>query len=335
MEEYMNELFAVELPCLEIAEVAKGTVVVNSVCMSLENIKLVHEILFKNMESLKKINETFMRCVDRVQFLLLNEKLMDIFRPRESNFQCRAMDSSGAVASKDFQGAIHYILFQEVKTNEPKEETAALEKWQQCLVLLLLETDLTSYCNKVANAPATVLSKENPLRELFWQIHKAPAGFLIDSNKGGQVKVTAYFLSKYFEDIKGKNLLTDFNKLRDYYQQSVQEFLEEQQRLEQSLHVAINSLTNRIAGIESRIGANSSNVYQCMLARRILNDYSCWYEITQDCPSTSRKLFQRSNTMAIGKSSNAYKYVINLEELKKPGVKKKKGPQKPPRQIAE
>lgn len=333
MEEYMNELFAVELPCLEVAEVAKGTVVVNSICMSLENIKLAHEILFKNMESLKKINETFMKYVDRVQFLLSNEESMDIFRPRESNFQYTAMDSSGAVGDKEFASAVRYILFQEVKTNEPKEKGAALEKWEQCLVQLLLETDLTSYCNKVANAPATALSRENPLHQLFWQIHKAPTGFLIDSNKGGQVKVTAYFLSKYFQDIRDKNLLKDFNKLRDFYQKSVQEFLEKQQRLEQSLHVTINSLTNRIAGIESRMGANSSNVYQCMLARRILNDYSCWYEIVQDVPSPSRKLLQRSNTIAVGKS--VHKYTISLEEFKKPGVKKKKGPQKPPKQIAE
>jgi hypothetical protein len=301
--------------------------------MSLESVKLIHEILYKKIENLKEINETFAKCADRVQFLLTTEESIDIFHPKEHNFQYLIMDSSNTITDKEFSKAFYYILFQDVKVNEEKEKEVMLYKWQECLVQLLLEVDLTSYCNKVANASSKTLSKENPLRELFWQIYKAPTGFLIDSNKSGQVKVAAYFLSKYFEGIKDKNLFKEFNELLSYYKKSVEEFLEKKERLEQCLYSTINSLTNKIAGIESRMSSNESNVYQCLLARRILDNYSCWYEIIRDLPSTPRTLFKRSATMAIG--AEDIKFAINLENLKKSSHKKKKVSQRTPKKIAE
>jgi len=333
MENYMVELLAVELPRLEVGEVGKELVVVNSVCMSLEHIKLIHETLYKNIESLKEINETFTKCVDRIQFLLTTEESINIFHPKEPNFRYLKMGSSSPITDKEFSEAFHYILFQNVKVNEPKEQAFTLHKWQKCLARLLPNIDLTSYCNKVANAPSTTLSKENPLSELFWQIHKAPTSFLIDSNKVGEVKVTAYFLSKYFDDIRNKNLLKEFNELLNYYKKAVEEFLEKKERLEQSLRMTINSLSNKIASIESRMNSNESNVYQCLLARGILDSYTCWYEIVKVTPSTSKGFFRRSATTIIREED--IKFSINLEELKKSPTKKKREPQRTPKKIEE
>jgi len=316
----MSELLGVELPSLELEKAPEGTVIVNSICMSIENIKLIHEILYSNVDALKKINETFGKRIDRIQFLLKNEQSMSTFKPREQNFHYIAMDSESPVTAKEFADAFHYILFQEVTINEPKEENVVLEKWQKCLVQLLVDIDLTSYCNKVANTPSTALNKNNSLCELFWQIYKEPNVFLIDFNKGAQVKIAAYFLARHFEEVKDINPLKEFNELRDHYKKAVERFLDKQQQLEQSLHLTISSLTNRIAGIESEMSRNNSNVYQCILARKILHNYTCYYEITQDTTKKSNDEFK--------------KYKISLEDLKKPKAKKK-GAQKVSKKISE
>ena len=316
---------AVELPSLEVTQAAKDTVMVSSLCMSLENIKLIQELLYEDIGNLEKIDSTFVKYVNRIQFFIENKDTTsmypDKFKPNKKNFQYINMSSSNEITEEQFENANHYILFQDIEINEPKQKSIQLQKWEQCLVQLLLETDLTSYCNKLSNS-SSPLSAENPLRELFWQIHKAPTGFLIDSNKGGEVKVMAYFLSKYFENISETNLVKEFNTLRDYYQKEVEDLLERQERLEQSLHLAINSLTNQIAGIESRINNNNSNVFQCLLARKVLDAYTCSYEITQEMPLTNKRGLNKDIGLIM--KGDLKKYVINLEQIDKSQKSSKK-----------
>ena len=322
----MQELLAVEFPSLEITESEKNTVLVTSTCVSIENIKFIHDILYKDLANLEKIDSAFVKYVDRIQFFIENKDntsiYSDIFTPNVYSFKFTQMYTSKELSEEEFSDANHYILFQEVKINEPKEKTLELQKWQKCLVEILLETDLTSYCNKLSNGPPTAFTNKNPLRELFWQIHKAPTGFLIDSNKSGQVKVMAYFLSEYFENRNETKLFCEFNFLRDYYQNTVDSFLEKQQRLEQSLHRTVNSLANRIAGIELRIKHSNNNLLQCILARKILDTYSCSYEIHQEMGSPTKKL-QKKDPGVITKGEPK-KYTINFESNDKKSKSKPK-----------
>ena len=140
---------AVELPSLEVTQAAKDTVMVSSLCMSLENIKLIQELLYEDIGNLEKIDSTFVKYVNRIQFFIENKDTTsmypDKFKPNKKNFQYINMSSSNEITEEQFENANYYILFQDIEINEPNQKSIQLHKWEQCLVQLLLEPDLTSY----------------------------------------------------------------------------------------------------------------------------------------------------------------------------------------------
>ena len=119
----------------------------------------------------------------------------DIFNPTESTYKYCTIDFDDKLTPEEFKNASHYILLQNVKINKIGEEVIELKKWQHCLITVLAQTSLTSYCQKIRNV-STLEVKDEMLYELFWQMHKSPTGFLLSANKEGKVKVMAYFLAR-------------------------------------------------------------------------------------------------------------------------------------------
>ena len=324
MNKYIAQLLAVELPSFEVAEAEKDALIISSVCMSVPSIKIIHETMHKNIESVKQIKENFAKYVTRVQFSIENRDITlpyeDIFKPTEKTFKYAQVDSLLPPTKEEFQLATHYILFQDVHINEIKGEEISLGKWQNCLVNLLLETDLTSYCSQLGGPNHGEGS--NSLTDMMWQIHSSPTGYLINSERLGQVKVMAYFLWQYFKTAGEEYAMKELEALCNHFRSTVENFLERQQNVEQTLRLTINALSNRINNIKTETIRFNSDIFQCILARRFWTQYTCMYEITKVSMAALKSTDKKRCSVII--RGDFGKYAINFVEFDKK-LKAKKG----------
>ncbi len=275
-------MLAIELPSFGVEE-AEETLIVSSVCMSLRSIRCIHEIMQKNIEEVKQMNESFSKYVFRVQFLLESQDgtglSVDIFNPTEKNFHGEPADGLPPPTKEEFADAYHYVMLQDIHLKEVKDEEIPLDKWQHCIVSLLIDIDLSSYYEKSTKEDPAKGRKGSRLSKLLHQVYKSPSTFVSDPEKSGRVKLMAYYLINYLEKEGEEDVKRVLESLRNAYQSVVEAFVEKQQRAEQSLRITINALATRCASIKSQISRYIRDVFTCVLARRFINSYVCPYEI--------------------------------------------------------
>lgn len=325
----------IELPTFTVQEAEKDSLIVSSICLSLGSTKFIYDLIIKNLEDIKHFNESFYKYITRVQYYVENKDSTvvynDIFHPTYENFKYEEIHGT-KLNKEDFENAVHYIMFQDIHINELQGDDIQFEKWQHCLVNLLLETDLSAYCSNNSNSSRKssmekIGNKKNTITELVWQIHKAPTNYLVDSDKAGKVKVMAYFLAKYFQTSGEEDTMKELEILRNHFAISVENFMERQQKVEQSLRLTINSLKNKISNLKTQASYYNSTVIQCKLARWFISQYTCSYSITKTATNiTTPKSSEKRSVSCIVKPDTGKFTISFIEPDKKMKSPKKSQP---------
>eukprot|EP00826_Nyctotherus_ovalis_P063292 TRINITY_DN926_c0_g2_i1.p1 TRINITY_DN926_c0_g2~~TRINITY_DN926_c0_g2_i1.p1 ORF type:complete len:310 (-),score=95.88 TRINITY_DN926_c0_g2_i1:802-1731(-) len=289
---------------------------INSVCISIENFKLIYELLTNNKEDVMKIKKQILKYIDRIDSFMESTNstvFVNPFEPREPFFKYHCVETNAKVSPEEFKDALRYVIMQKVTSRCLNPVQLQLTKWQHCLVKILLETNLTSFCQRVEVTSEIRSKGESMLVELFRQMHKCPREYLLSANKEGQVRVMGYYLVKYFLQADTKNVVDELDRLKEVYIKDTADILAQQQKIEQSLRLHINSLGNKASVILNEIKENDSDVFECTLARKFVLQYKCAYEIKKHLAGKS------INKAKLTES----KYVILFQDNSKKGKKPK------------
>jgi len=275
VDEYVKELLAIELPLFK-EKADNEYFTISSVCISIEDIKLILDLLVENSASVNEIDLTIIKCIERIHHIndshMLVNKDSKIFESIETN---EPLDE------EELKAARYYVIIQSIKTNKDTEEEDLLGKWEQCLIKILFKTNLNSYCARIEKV-LPLNSQYNMVEELFHQIYKEPNEFLLDIKDKGTVKVMAYFLANHFRIADPKCILENIQKLHCHYKELISIDSARYRNIEQHLQLVINFLNNKINAIENEIERYNQDVFQCTIARTFLSLYNCQYKIKKE-----------------------------------------------------
>ncbi len=280
-----------------------NTMAVSGVCMSIESIRFVHEIMQKQAEKVRHINENFAKYVARVQILVESGNAAgisaDIFRPSPQFFHSETPCED--MSADDFSAASHYLVLQEVRVRETRSDPVPTEKWQHCLVTLLSGIDLSSYYAKSVESAAG--ATEGRLSRLLQRIYKSPSTFVGNPERCDCIKLMSYYLISHFSDPEREaNARKELELLLAMYRSQVKEAMDTQPRVEQNLRLTITALATRLASLKSQVLRHESDVFSCILARRFIAGYVCPYEInkvTATMRTKSGTTFRRATHAAV------------------------------------
>ena len=198
---------------------------IKSICISLENLKLIYHILHKNI---RKINEFDKDAVILLENILKSvyetSTFSNIFQPNELTYKYICIDSNNGLTSAEFKEAFHYILFQYIETDKLTGKEIKLGEWQYCLVNALLHTNLAAYCQKIRGV-GSIENKNDILYELFSQIYKSTKEFILFAKNERYVKVIAYFLTRYFSNGGGEGILSQLESLKIQYLEDIKQII--------------------------------------------------------------------------------------------------------------
>lgn len=316
IEDYVSELLAVELPSFTVKADESEALLINSVCISIENFKLIYDLLTSNKEDVMKIKKQIVKYIERIDLYMESTNstvFVNPFEPREPFFKYHCVETDKKVSPEEFKDALHYVIMQKVTSRGLSSVQLQLAKWQHCLIKILLETNLTSFCQRVEVTSEIKGRGESMLVELFRQMHKCPREYLLSANKEGQVRVMGYYLVKYFLQADTKNVVDELERLKEIYLKDTADILAQQQKIEQSLRLHINSLGNKASIILNEIKENDSDVFECTLARKFVLQYRCAYEI---------KKYLAGEAINKAKLTDS-QYVILFQDSSKKGKKPK------------
>jgi len=291
IEEYVKELLAVELPSLELKSEQTDALIVNSVCISIENLKIIYDLLINNKEDIMKINKQVLKQAERIDNVIeASESFLRVnpFEPQQPFFKYVCVEGDEKLEAKEFKEALHYVILKKVTSKKLESVNLQLKKWQQCLIKILSETNLTSLCQRIEQITETNEQGERTLVELFKQMHKCPKEYLLSAKKEGQVRIMGHFLVKYFLEANTKEVLEELDYLKDVYYKDIKQMSIQQQSIEQSLRLTTNSLSNKVSIILNEIKENDSDVFECTLARKFILEYKCAYEIRKYSPGDKK-----------------------------------------------
>jgi len=291
IEEYLKELLAVELPSFELKSEQTDPLIVNSVCISIENLKLIYDLLINDKEEIMKINNQVLKQAERINNAIEpNESFLHInpFEPQEPFFKYVCVEGDEKLEAEEFKKALHYVILKKVTSKKLESVNLQLKKWQQCLIKILSETNLTPFCQRIEQITETNEQGERTLVELFKQMHKCPREYLLSAKKEDQVRIMGHFLVKHFLEANTKEVLEELDHLKDVYYKDIKQMSIQQQSIEQSLRLTMNSLGNKVSIILNEIKENDSDVFECTLARKFILEYKCAYEIRKYSPGDKK-----------------------------------------------
>ena len=190
--------------------------------------QIIQKILFENGEEVKKIDANLYKYVSRIQFFK-DSSLEDYFTPNMNTFQYEVLNTKKTLTENEFKESLQYALFQDIEIKEYEAKTMDLEKWQHCLIQILLKIDINSYSS------ALNMEKEDNLLELFKQIYKTPIRFVVDLLDAEHVKIISYFLDKHFQEKKKLNVIKDLKMLQNDFQEVNKELSIQYDKIERTL----------------------------------------------------------------------------------------------------
>ena len=311
MNKYFEDLISIKLPLLSISELKNELLMVSSICISLENIKCIQEVFYENIEKVREINPNCAKYIERIDFFIKSDKSItnsfNVSQLSSESFKYVCLDPEDKLSPKEVKDAICYVLFKDINIIEQKDENVKCEKWQDCLIKLLLKTDLTSYTDEGNDELKISMVK------LFKQIYKTPIRFSANVSEAGHVKVMGYYLSKHLKNVEAKNLSNEINALKNSFQIDIKDLLSKQQELEKLLRLTVNSLNNKIIGIQREIDEANTDIFQCCLARELIKKYNCEYEIVKPKESSDKYtiIFKKSKPIT-DKSRTLSEYLYSL-----------------------
>eukprot|EP00826_Nyctotherus_ovalis_P051081 TRINITY_DN6365_c0_g1_i1.p1 TRINITY_DN6365_c0_g1~~TRINITY_DN6365_c0_g1_i1.p1 ORF type:complete len:286 (-),score=37.06 TRINITY_DN6365_c0_g1_i1:357-1214(-) len=145
-------------------------------------------------------------------------------------------------------------------------------------------------------------------------MYKCPREYLLSAHSEGQVRAMGYYLFKYFSRADTKGIRAELEYLKEAYAKDTAEAFAQQQKMEQSLRLIINSLENKVSVILNEIRENDSNVFECTLARKFVSQYQCAYNIEKLLPKQVKGKMKQERSQ----------YVITFPASLKKGKKPKK-----------
>ena len=298
MEDYYKKLLLVELPSLEVRDAENDGLVIKSMCISIESLKVIQDILHEHLQEIKAYKDNYEKYIARINFFSTEDGESNVFVPTLATFKYDPVNLNETLAKQKFNEAKHYVLFQDITIKESNNKDIKLENWQHCLVQLLLQTNFSFYKNNPMH--------KKELSEFFTQIYKTPLNFVINPQKIGHVKLMASFLAKHFKSKEQTNIITELKLIKEAFQENIECLLIRQQNIEKVLRLTINLLANRAKGIENEVEKINRNLYQCHLARKIISKYCISYYIID--PSSKRSdLKNKKSNNSVGK------YVIDFK----------------------
>jgi len=299
---------AVDLPLLEKKE-EDDFLKVSAVCISIEDIKLIYNLLSDNYSEVKEINPTIMKYVERIQHAdesrIVTKIRTSIFEPNEELFKYIPIGFTETINKEQFKEARHYVLLQSVSTKDDEEVKVEKEKWEQCLLKILIKTNLNTYCKRIEQQRNL---ESHRLEELFHQIYKSPNGFLLNLKDEGKVKVMAHFLVKYLKTSKYQIVHESLQSLQKHYENLIKSDSIKYRQIKQYLQSMINSLSNKANIIEDEVKKNNCNVFYCTMAKIFISRYTCNFKIKGETPKKNNSVYQ-------------YKLEINKIDKKNPAQK--------------
>lgn len=312
MDEYLTELLAVELPSFD----QQKNETVASTCMSLKDIHYIMNILRKNSAEIKTFDPSLVKYMDRIQHAdeirTSTKNDPSIFEPTPDLYKYTAINTDAPLTERQFKVARHYVMLQSFAADEEKPEENSLERWEVCLVKILLEISLNSYCTKTEK-----LSKCTNLEELFYQIYKYPRDFLLNTRNEGKVKIMAYILANHFKSAEPEGLLKSLKGLHEHYQKCAAANLARCRETEQYLQMAINSLSNKVNVVKGDVERDNRDLFQCAVARMFLSQYTCRYEIVKIKDPLACSNSKNSNKTDTNELQYQYKIVFKKETKRK------------------
>eukprot|EP01022_Parablepharisma_sp_SALTPOND_P017064 TRINITY_DN2648_c0_g1_i2.p1 TRINITY_DN2648_c0_g1~~TRINITY_DN2648_c0_g1_i2.p1 ORF type:complete len:737 (+),score=91.23 TRINITY_DN2648_c0_g1_i2:1618-3828(+) len=307
VEKYIADLLNIDLPSMDLPEAEDNSLVISSVCISIQNLKLIYETLLSRISEVSAIKETCTKYINRIKFIMENPSGMEvfppIFMPTEDRFKAEPPSNR-----EEFVSSSHYIMFQDVSVREKKREQILSEKWQQALHKLLLEIDLTGYYNEsgVALKGNEECVYEISILKLLRELYEYPNGFMANAGNKTKVKLLAGDLLNYFEERDEKSARESMESLKDTYMKTVAVTLDKQQKVEYCLRQAINSLKSRIGKTEESCNQIQDTIISGIYADHFITKFVFTFEIKKEIPPTPKD--KKGTSEAI--------YTVSLSEAK-------------------
>jgi len=321
---YQKLLFKIEIPkydsVITIKQNLDDFVNISSVCISLQNLKLIYETFQSKFEELTSIHERCSKYISRLKFTFSESDKPSIFMPTEERFQCENLDNSNneQIKNEEFICASHYVFLSDIniKEKKPVQNTEQII-WQEDLFKLLLEIDLTGVVNN-SNVYAFYKEKyEVEILKLLRQIYDNPSKFLVSKENCYKVKILAMSLLDYFEPKGEKIARESIELLKGYYENTVKNTIIRQQDLEHKLRIIINSLHNRKLNIEQNCIQIQEKIISKKYAEQFMQKLQLGsLEITKE--------FRKENTSPTYSHNYKYNIKIDLKQEKtlKPSISK-------------
>lgn len=209
------------------------------------------------------------------EYRITNKKEPSIFKPNKTLFKYIIVDGNKKLKRGKFTEARHYVLLQYINDDQDEIKEEKFEKWELCLIKILLEINLSSYYGGIVKK----LGEKTMLEELFTRVYKEPVEFLLELNNEGRIKLMAHFLSKYFKTAEIKAISLSFRKLYKHFQTRMQIDASNYRKIEEHLKTIVSSFTKVLNGIKNEVETNTREVFQCEMARKFISSYCCRYEI--------------------------------------------------------
>ncbi len=276
---------------MEISKPEEHALVISSVCMSLESVKLIYNIMKGRDTEVRVVSDLFGKYMDRIQIFLDNPQGIQagtVFEPTEARFGVEPTGKEGPPTKAEFDAAQHYVLFQDISIQEKKESELLTEKWQQSLHRLLLEIDLSSYYNKRIQADRKDSLYKIDLLELLQQIKKYPSGFMVSPEKSIKVKLLASSLYNYFQKGGEKNARASMEKLKKTYSEIVAKSAKKQQQVEHNLRMAISAINSRMSSVKETTRRANDVIISGIYAGDFISRFVFAFETKREVPKPSK-----------------------------------------------
>ncbi len=298
IEKYICDLLAIDLPNVEVAKPAEHSLVISSVCMSVENIKLIYTLMKERQKEAGEINDLFVKYLSRIEFLLEHPQGVQggssksVFEPSSERFMVEKCgpDSSRALTPEEFARAQHYILFQDVSVCETSEKDGLMtENWQQTLHRLMLEIDLSSYYNRhiVAHEGKDAGVCKVDILGLLRQIRKYPSGFMVSKEKETRVRLLASALHDHFSQSGEQLARENMERLKETYTKIVARNLDKQRLVEHNLRMALGAISSRMGSIRETSQRAREVVVSGIYAGEFIDRFIFAFEIRRGCPRSA------------------------------------------------
>eukprot|EP01022_Parablepharisma_sp_SALTPOND_P033601 TRINITY_DN89110_c0_g1_i1.p1 TRINITY_DN89110_c0_g1~~TRINITY_DN89110_c0_g1_i1.p1 ORF type:complete len:1013 (-),score=106.12 TRINITY_DN89110_c0_g1_i1:723-3668(-) len=306
-DSYIAKLLEVKCPNFE--EALESEINVNSICVSLSGIKVIHQLLYKNISELSQIKDVYAKCVNHLQFLL-DSKSKDhphIFAPTLQTFKVDAIEGITS-SQEDLKSSSHYFVFQNISFKDSMRKDLFSEKWQHLLHRLLLEVDLSSHCGLPAES-STV--EQNEILEILKQIAKHPMAYITNKDASTKVSLLAHYLYEFFASM-GEELVPDaICDLKLKCEKNITEISEQIKYVGHGFRKVINAMTNILNSLSQTNAKYANEAIAGMVANRIIRSFPIPFRIYCEYPTTKSKQ---------QKDPNNYHYSISFFERRKSGV---------------